>query len=114
MQAKRISGMREARRIAALLRDAKPARIILFGSQARGASTAESDIDLCVLVDSYEGLPRFRIKQALFQRLMDQRYAFPVDIDFHVYTVSDFQNRLAHNDPLVRDIAAGKVLYERQ
>lgn len=114
MQARQSTGIREARRITALLRRPGLAMVILFGSQASGASTAESDIDLCVLLDSYEGLPRFRIKQDLYRRLMEQHYAFPVDVDFHVYTVKDFQDRLLRNDPLVRDITAGKVLYERR
>ena len=112
-QMTRAGRLREARRIATILRQSKPARIILFGSSATGPVRPGSDIDLCILVDSLNGRPSFRIKQDLYKLLMSQHYDFPVDVDVHVYTVADFQDRLARNDPFLCNIASGQVLYER-
>ncbi len=108
------AGLREARRIAAILSRAAPRRVILFGSVATGAASAESDIDLCVLVDSYDGRPAFRLEQDFYKLLLAQRYEFPVDVDMRVYTVRDFQDRVERGDPFLRQIASGVVLYERE
>ncbi len=42
----------ELRKAARRIRDRYPgARVILFGSAARGTSGTESDVDLCVVID---------------------------------------------------------------
>jgi predicted nucleotidyltransferase len=105
--------MREARRIAAILKRSNPRRIILFGSLASGRSQTDSDIDLCVLVDSYGGRPSVRAKQDMFRLLVAHNYDWPVDVDVHVYELAEYQDKLARGDPFLREIAAGKVLYER-
>lgn len=106
--------LQEARRIAEILRGANPRRIILFGSQVTGRAGPESDIDLCVLIDSNQGRPLFRIKQDLYRFLLAHGYRFSVDVDMHVYTVDDFQDKLSRGDPFLREIVAGKVLYDRR
>jgi predicted nucleotidyltransferase len=111
---RRVSRVREAKKIAGLLRQADPEKIILFGSAAKGRTWAGSDVDLCVIVDSYEGRPRFRLVQDFYKLLVAEHYDFPLDIDMHVYAVTDFEDRLARGDPFLREIADGKVLYERE
>jgi predicted nucleotidyltransferase len=110
----KVGGLREARRVAGLLGLSSPAKIILFGSQAKGTGGPDSDIDLCVLVDSYQGRPSFRIKQDLYRLLAANDYRFKVDVDLHVYAVDDYEDKLVRDDPFVREIAQGQVLYERQ
>jgi predicted nucleotidyltransferase len=105
--------MHEVRKIVSILQRSNPLRIILFGSLVRGIAHSESDIDLCVLVDSYGGRPSVRTKQDLYRLLAAQHYDFPVDIDVRVYEIAEYQDKLARGDPFVSDIAAGKVLYER-
>ncbi len=113
-QTPRMNRAREVKRVVELLSRSNPAKIILFGSQASGAHRSESDIDLCVLVDSYHGRPAFRIKQDLYRLLMAQHYDFPIDLDVHVYSLAEFENKLNRGDPFLRTIAGGQVLYERR
>ena len=105
--------MNEVRKIVSILQRSNPRRIILFGSLARGITRSDSDIDLCVLVDSYGGRPSVRTKQEMYRLLAAQHYDFPVDIDVRVYELAEYQDKLARGDPFIGDIAAGKVLYER-
>lgn len=105
--------MREVRKIVSILKRSNPRRIILFGSLASGMAHGDSDIDLCVLVDSYGGRPSVRTKQDMFRLLAAQHYDFPVDIDVRVYELAEYQDKLARGDPFISDIEAGKVLYER-
>jgi predicted nucleotidyltransferase len=106
--------MREVHKIVSHLQRSNPRRIILFGSLAKKTARRESDIDLCVLVDNQDQRPSFRIKQDLFRFLMEADYSFVVDLDFRVYTVSDFDRRLADGDPMVREIAQGRVIYSHE
>jgi predicted nucleotidyltransferase len=46
---------------------ARPKRIILFGSAARGEQGAHSDVDLLVVVP--DGVPRRKTAQAIYRRL---------------------------------------------
>ena len=105
--------MREVRKIVSILQRSNPRRIILFGSLASGIAHSDSDIDLCVLVD--DAMHRtFRVKQDLYRLLMAAHYEFPVDVDFRVYTLSEFRERLAGGDPFVNDIAQGRVVYSHE
>jgi uncharacterized protein len=103
----------EVRKIVSILQRSNPRRIILFGSLAKGTAQRDSDIDLCVLVDSYGGRPSVRTKQDMYRLLAAQYYDFPVDIDVRVYEFAEYQDKLERGDPFMADIAAGKVLYER-
>jgi predicted nucleotidyltransferase len=56
----------------------RPSRIYLYGSRARGDSTAESDYDLMVLVD-YPVVDRsYRLAQQAYQALRGLR--LPIDV----------------------------------
>ena len=81
-------------------------KIILFGSYADGEPTADSDVDLMVLMNTPL---RNRQQAALIARALDYHFG----LDLLVRTPEQFQERIALGDPFVRRIAqTGKVLYE--
>jgi predicted nucleotidyltransferase len=83
-----------------------PEKIILFGSQAYGKPTAESDIDLLVVM-SYEGTP-FRQAGEILKRL---QVWMPVDLI--VRSAEEIEERLKIGDQFMREILDhGKVMYE--
>ena len=88
---------------------ARPLRIVLFGSFARGDFNTSSDLDLCIIVASaeewFERARRFRALTRLSE----------VEVEPHVYTAEEFAAMIARENPLaLRIVAEGKVLYEQQ
>ena len=85
-----------------------PEKIILFGSYARGTFSADSDLDLLVIIPGVKRLRResIRVRRALRGLLA------PVDI---VIATPDQIRRLGNTNGLVYQSALreGKVLYER-
>lgn len=101
VQAEQISELTE--RIA---REYHPERIILFGSQARGAPGADSDVDLLVIVP-FDGPP---VRKAI-EILNHVDPSFPVDL--LVRTADQVRQRLELDDFFMREIVeTGRVLYE--
>jgi len=83
-----------------------PQKIILFGSQAYGKPSIESDVDLMIIMETKERVVR---KAAEISASID--HPFPLDI--LVYTPSEIEKRLKWGDGLVYDaIKKGIVLYE--
>ncbi|MBS1787922.1 MAG: nucleotidyltransferase domain-containing protein [Acidobacteria bacterium] len=83
-----------------------PEKIILFGSHAYGQPTAESDIDLLVVME-YEGSP---LQQAI---KISRELGWVTPLDLLVRTPAQVQERLRLEDPFMREIVQrGKVLYE--
>ena len=82
-------------------------RIILFGSQANGTATADSDVDIMVIME-FEGRPfdmSVRIACAVRPRFA---------CDLIVRTPADAERRYRQHDPFVRhSFDSGEVLYER-
>lgn len=90
---------------ARIAREFSPERIILFGSYAYGTPTADSDVDLLVLL-SFEGHPTDKAIE-IAQRI-DPSFA----IDLLVRTPEVVQRRVALGDFFLREVLAkGKVLY---
>jgi predicted nucleotidyltransferase len=89
-----------------IVQEFDPERIILFGSHAAGNPTADSDVDLLVVV-RHEGKSwqqATRIRNALAP-------SFPLDL--LVRSPDDVQWRLSQGDPFFREIADhGEVLFE--
>ncbi len=84
----------------------KPEKVILFGSQADGSSTADSDIDLMVIM-SYSGSPLHQAGEMLKQL----KVWMPVDLI--VRSAEDIEQRLGQGDRFIREILErGKVMYE--
>ncbi|MGH9833613.1 MAG: nucleotidyltransferase domain-containing protein [Blastocatellia bacterium] len=83
-----------------------PEKIILFGPQAYGKPTAESDIDLLVVMP-HEGSP-FRQAGEILKRL---QVWMPVDLI--VRSAEEIEHRLKIGDRFMREILErGKVMYE--
>jgi len=84
----------------------QPEKIILFGSYAYGHPSADSDIDLLVIMPFEGG----QSEQAI--RILN-RLNVLVPIDLLVRTPEQVQARLALGDPFMREIfERGRVIYE--
>ncbi|MCL4505874.1 MAG: nucleotidyltransferase domain-containing protein [Chloroflexi bacterium] len=83
-----------------------PSRIILFGSYAYGAPSADSDLDLLVVLDT----PLKETEQAV---KICQAIHYDFGLDLIVRTPGTLTRRLELGDPFLREIIEkGKVLYE--
>ena len=89
-----------------IAREFRPDKIILFGSQAYGKPTVESDVDLLVVMP-YEGSP-FQQAGEILKRL---QVWMPVDLI--VRSATEIEQRLKIGDQFMREILErGKALYE--
>jgi predicted nucleotidyltransferase len=85
-----------------------PRRIILFGSQARGDATSESDLDLFIEMETSERPPARAVEVSSVFGLR------PWSLDIVVYTPEEVRRLRNINGTLLSMIEAeGKVLYER-
>jgi uncharacterized protein len=83
-----------------------PTKIILFGSFAYGEPSADSDVDLLVVMPT-----RNQRSQAYQIRLA---LAAPFPLDLLVRTPETLTWRLAEGDSFLREIVAqGRILYEK-
>jgi uncharacterized protein len=88
---------------------ARPEKIVLFGSRARGEHRPDSDIDLLVIEDS--PLPRHRRPIPLYAALAD----LPLDVETEVvvYTPAEVEEWSTASAAFVTTaLREGKVLYE--
>jgi predicted nucleotidyltransferase len=86
-------------------RDFRPHKIILFGSYACGTPTADSDVDLLVILP-FEGKPAYKATEIALKA----NPHFPMDL--LARTPRQVRERLAMGDFFMRDILRkGKVLY---
>ena len=91
---------------ARIVQEFKPERIILFGSYAYGTPTADSDVDLLVILPFEGKAPR---KSLEILNTINPKFA----VDILVRTPEQVQQRLAWNDFFLQEILEkGKVLYE--
>ena len=89
-----------------IAKEFKPERIILFGSYASGSASPDSDVDLLVVLPHDD--KGWRVATRM-RRLV--RPSFPMDLI--VRTPEQIRERLALDDPFVRDVMErGHVLYE--
>jgi predicted nucleotidyltransferase len=89
-----------------LVRLYEPKKVILFGSQAHGTATTDSDVDLLVLMD-FEG----------FGPRMGARILSRINPDFAVDLLvrrpADFEEALRTHDFFIEDVNKnGQVLYD--
>jgi len=96
------------RAVAAIVETARPDRVILFGSRARGVAEGDSDYDVCVLK---RGVRR---RRALAQEIYCSLLGLGVAVDVIVETPARFE-KLKDNPFLVYAAIArdGRVVYER-
>ncbi len=83
-------------------------KIVLFGSYATGKQTADSDLDLLVIINTKEkGIKRY----AMVSALLEPR---KVPMDILVRTPEEVMERLKMLCPFTENILkSGKVLYEK-
>ena len=101
-----MASMAEIRAVAERIgREFRPRRVILFGSHAYGKPTADSDVDLLVIMPLRTDPVYKSVEIAL-----KVRPGFPMDL--LVRTPDEIRKRLAWNDFFIREIMEkGKVLY---
>ena len=100
------------RMVRALVDEADPEQVILFGSRARGDSREHSDVDLIVVEAEPFGPGRSRHKEMI--RLRQALRPFRIPVDILVYSRDDVDYwRDSLNYVLARALREGTVLYER-
>lgn len=84
----------------------KPAKIILFGSAARGEfDPQKSDLDFFVVKNDRRSVHR---RMVTLYRLVEKK----LPADFLVYTPKELETRLNLGDPFIKSIVQkGKLLY---
>ena len=93
-----------------------PKKIILFGSQVRGDSHLESDIDLVVILDIDTVPCSYDEKLDLKVKVRDSIYDLSrkMEIDLVVYTNGEFKEIMRLDTSFYREIMeTGKILYEK-
>jgi len=90
---------------AEVAREFRPKQIVLFGSYAYGKPTADSDVDVMVILPYRKGTrPSLEIRRRV-------NAGFPVDI--LVRGPEDIEQRLREGDSFITEVMTrGRVLYE--
>ena len=85
-----------------------PEKIILFGSNAWGSPSKDSDFDIFVIMDTKEDRhPKRTIE------ILQECHPGNISIDLLVRTPSEVEQRLKMGDPFIKKIIQeGKVLYD--
>jgi predicted nucleotidyltransferase len=93
-----------------LVAEFQPEQIVLFGSQAWGRPTADSDVDLLVIVADSTEKPVQRAQRA-YRRLRDM----PVPLDVLVKTRAEVERyRHVYASLECEILERGRVLYDHQ
>jgi uncharacterized protein len=101
-----------ARVVDAIVQEVDPEQIILFGSRARGESTADSDIDLLIVESEPFGVGRNRWQETA--RLWNLVAQFRMPIDILLYTHDEVEQwRDSRGHVIARAAREGRPLYER-
>lgn len=90
----------------------QPEKVILFGSQAKGTDTADSDYDF-LIIDS-EPLGQHRSRRKLAAKISWELSLFGVPTDVLIYSVDEVNHwSQSPNHVISRALREGRVLYER-
>ena len=93
-----------------------PHKIILFGSQAAGTSTEESDIDLLVILDSGNISRNYEEKMRNTLAVRNSIYEINkrIPIDLIVYTKAEYEVIEKEGASFSKEIKnTGRILYEK-
>ncbi len=102
--------------IVSKLQGLSPHKIILFGSQATGSYTEDSDIDLIIILDS-KNIPQ-TYEEKMKNKLAVRNCLFEINehvpIDLLVYTKAEYDIIEKAKTSLIKEINnTGKILYEK-
>lgn len=86
----------------------KTQALYLFGSEARGEATAESDID--VLLVLLPGTGKYDVENTLEKSRKDAYRLFRAGINVIVYEYDDFQRMKAKRHALIREVQSEGIL----
>ena len=92
-----------------IVREFAPLQVILFGSYAYGTPTADSDLDILVVMAM--------LQSGAWQQGLEMKRRIPTRfrLDLHVRSAAEMVYRVSHNDWFLRDVLEkGDMLYERQ
>jgi len=96
-----------------IVEEVDPEQVILFGSQASGLASSDSDVDLVVVESSPFGGGRSRRRE--MTRLWRALAGFDVPKDILVYSLDEVERwQYSLNHVLARARREGTVLYERR
>jgi predicted nucleotidyltransferase len=96
----------------AIVETAKPRKVVLFGSRARGNAHPESDIDILVIEDEPFGPQRSRRKE--MARLWHALSRFDMAKDILVYAAEEADKwKNSRNHVVAHALRTGRTLYER-
>lgn len=94
-----------------LVRAAKPRKIILFGSHARGTAKADSDLDFLIVEDGPFDAQRSR--RGEITRLSNILFDYFIPIDFLVFTSQEIEKwKEVKNHVIAHALREGRTLYE--
>ena len=95
-----------------IIREASPEKVILFGSQGRGTSKSDSDVDILIIESASFGAHRSRIKE--IARIEQALRGILVPTDILVYSQDEYERwKDSPVHVINRALREGKVLYER-
>lgn len=84
-----------------------PKKVYLFGSQARGDATVDSDIDFLIINESSESKRQIALN---FRKTLRGRNLYPIDI--LIYTPDEFENEQQIKGTIAyRVVKEGTLLY---
>ena len=95
-----------------ILKKANPVKIIRFGSAAWGTLHADSDLDLCVVVERADEHPLRDVRRDLNRLLWNHYRSGDIEIQLHVYDRDTFEDYLRREDPFLHEVIRGEVVYE--
>jgi predicted nucleotidyltransferase len=99
------------------LKPADPYKIILFGSYARGEETADSDVDLMVVLDNNDVAKthKERLDKKLSIWKLVREINYQIALDILVYSRAELKRLKEYGNFFIEDVErTGKVIYEKR
>jgi predicted nucleotidyltransferase len=98
------------------LKASDPYKIVLFGSYANGNETADSDIDLMIILDNNDVSKTYEERQSkkLFIRKLVREINYRMALDILVYSKEELKKIKEYGNYFIDEIEkTGKVIYEK-